>query len=95
MANDRQGTEQLEISYPLQQRKDENISNIFKGYFSSHLSFVTTSMDVYDHGQYVLPSAENVNITIVFYADFPFSAENTFLAPRLSEQTLFKIYFLL
>jgi hypothetical protein len=36
-------------------------------------------------GQYVLPSAENVNITVMFYAYFPFSAENTFLAPWLPE----------
>jgi len=36
-------------------------------------------------GQYVLPSAENVNITVTFYADFPFSAENTFLAPQFPE----------
>jgi hypothetical protein len=35
--------------------------------------------------QYVLPSAENINITVTFYADFPFSAENTFLAPRFPE----------
>jgi len=32
-------------------------------------------------GQYVLPSAENINIIVMFYADFSFSAENTFLAP--------------
>jgi hypothetical protein len=36
-------------------------------------------------GQSVLPSAENVNITVMFYADFLLSAVNTFLAPQLPE----------
>jgi hypothetical protein len=38
--------------------------------------------------RYALPSAENINITVIFYADFPFSAENTFLAPWLPELSL-------
>jgi hypothetical protein len=39
-------------------------------------------------GQHVLPSAENVNITVMFYVGIPFSTENnTFLAP-LVDRTL-------
>lgn len=34
-------------------------------------------------GQYVLPSAENVNIIVMFYADFPFSAENSCPLPPI------------
>lgn len=66
-------------------RKDENIAIYLKDTSAVIHPLSLQAWMCMIVGHYVHPSAENVNVTVMFYADFPFSAVNTFIAPWLPE----------